>query len=86
MARIARMPKPRKRYDARGKPRPCAITLPPALAAYLYRECVGGKYRDETQLVTELVRKWADEQKDVDWPAVLAALKKADREAEDDSK
>lgn len=69
------MPKPRRRYSAKDEPEPCTVTIPPALASYLYREKRRGNFRDETELVVAIVREWADKLEAVDWPGLLAELK-----------
>lgn len=77
------MPARRNRIDDQGKPAPCVVRVPPALAAVLYRERLRGRYRDETELVAAILRAWAEELAPVDWPAVVEELR---REAGEGSK
>ncbi len=69
------MPKQRQRYKVNGAPSPCAVTIAPNLAQYLYRERLKGKYKDETELVNAIIRRWAEAQDAVDWQSVLADLR-----------
>lgn len=70
------MPQPRNRYAANGKPLPCAVRIPPVLAQVLYRERIRGRFRDETELVIAVIRKWAEGLEPVDWESVYAELRK----------
>jgi hypothetical protein len=74
------MARPRKRYTKGGRPTACRVNIPPALAEFLYRERMAGNYRDETDLVCAIVRKWTEGLDPVEWPAVLAAIKKEEAE------
>jgi hypothetical protein len=52
------MPRPRQRYDDAGAPRPLRVTLDSTLAGMLYDACDSLAYKDETDLVSEIVRQW----------------------------
>ncbi len=69
------MPKARKRYNEQGQAQPCTVTVPDTLAVFLYRERKRGRFRDETELVSAIVRKWTDGLEPVDWPKLLDELK-----------
>lgn len=69
------MPTPRKRYDEADEPMPCVVTISAAVAKYLYREKLDGGYKDETELVNMILRKWAESRPEVDWKDVLRRLK-----------
>lgn len=75
------MARSRKRYDESGRPVECRVSLPASLSVYLYRERLRGKYRDETDLVAAIIRKWAEGQEDVDWPALLKELRREEKES-----
>lgn len=77
------MPQPRNRYAANGKPLPCAVRIPPVLAQVLYRERIRGRFRDETELVIAVIRKWAEGLEPVDWDSVYAELKREAAAQED---
>ncbi len=69
------MATPRKRYTPDGKPRSCLVQINDKIAPALYRETREKGYADETELVNEIVRRWAAAQPPVDWPALLTELK-----------
>ncbi|AMV24543.1 hypothetical protein VT84_09120 [Gemmata sp. SH-PL17] len=73
------MPRPRVRYDDKGEPLPCKLFVPPHLAKFLYRQAAKARKGDglkveETDIVIELIEKWAAGQPPVDWPALLTEL------------
>lgn len=80
------MPRPRVRYDGSGKPLPCKVFVPPHLAQYLYRAAAaaragkGGLIVDETEIVLDLIKKWAESTGALTWESVLADLKKEEEE------
>ena len=77
------MPERRKRFNDNDKPTPCVVRIPIALSPVLYREKRLRGYRDETELVCAIIRKWSEDLDRVDWPKLLAELK-ADSDAGDD--
>jgi hypothetical protein len=75
------MPKKRIRLAADGMPTDCAVTIPWKLALHIYRTRLDGGYRDETQVVTEIVREWAAGRPPVDRDRLVADLR-AEEEAD----
>jgi len=70
----------RVRFTKDDKPAPCVVRLPPPLAQFVYREKRKGSFKDETELVCAIVRKWTEGLTAVDWPQLLAELKTEDGE------
>lgn len=77
------MPKKRIRLAPDGMPTDCAVTIPWKLALHIYRARLDRGYRDETQLVTEIVREWTAGRAAVDLDKLVADLR---AEEESDSR
>jgi hypothetical protein len=74
-----RMPAHRRRYDDEtGRPLPCVVKLPPAVAAVVYRETLARGFGSETELVVHVMRAWAEVLAPMNWPETLAQLRSQD--------
>ncbi|MBM3979717.1 MAG: hypothetical protein FJ304_05445 [Planctomycetes bacterium] len=67
------MPVPRKRVTKEGQPAPCAVTIVPDLAVFLYEERLEGHWKDEGEIVNSIVREWARGKRTA-WAEVRAKL------------
>jgi len=52
------------------------VQLPPALEAFVRERVASGRYRDESEVMSEALRRWEDD--DAVWEEALAAIDEGD--------
>lgn len=70
------MPKKRRRITKRGDPAPCGVSIAGNLAVFLYDAWHRSRrYKDETELVNEIVRAWTQGRDVPNWAELREQLR-----------